>query len=214
MEIIMRRNYRTVLKNEVPVSLEPMKKLFKENNIYVFGYGSLLFENGWHNRSMLCLPEADDLIECVLKGFKRGPFGVFGYNNYYGIIREARKHCNGVLTPVHTLKDWINLMFTEHIAGLTEHVNYRVVDVTDDICQLSTAKEFRKPFKVHCVCNRPTNKQKMLDTYPAPGYYGYIWAHILMERSRGFAEEFLRTGGYTSAYDVSYFLEKQMGNED
>jgi hypothetical protein len=54
MEIV--RKYRPVLKNEVPVYRQPMEHLFKNYNVYVFGYGSLLTSEGWRRRGMLITP--------------------------------------------------------------------------------------------------------------------------------------------------------------
>ena len=209
MEVV--KDYRLVLKNEVPVYREPMEKLFKEHNVYVLGYGSLLFASGWTRRGMISPPGPKELIECKLNGFERGPFGVFNTTVYYGIIRNIRKYCNGVLAPVNTLRDWANLMFSEHIAGLTDYVNYRVVDVTDEVSCVS--EELKKPYKIHAVCNRPVNNQKMLHALPAPWYYGYVWDGILAERSEPFAAEFLKTGGFRDQYEVAKFLDKEAGYE-
>lgn len=207
-------NYKPVLKNEVPVYLQPMKALFKDYNIYVFGYGSLLFSRGWMRRSMWCPPGRKDLIECDLKGFERGPYGVYGSQAYYGIIRNARKHCNGVLAPVNDLRDWVGLMRTEMAAGITQYVNYRVVDVTDDICNITDAHKLKTPYKVHCVCNRPFNKTKLLQATPAGGYYGYVWDHVLLERSQGFVQTFLKTGGFRDWYEADKFINKEAGYDE
>ena len=212
MEIVSK--YKLVLKNEVPVYREPMEKLFKDYNVYVFGYGSLLSSSGWTRRGMKNPPGPKDLIECTIKGFERGPFGVFGHLAYYGIIRNARKHCNGVLAPIKNLRDWANLMFSEHIAGLTDHVNYRVIDVTDEVCCISDAHKLEKPFRIHAVCNRPSNSHKLIDCLPAPWYYGYVWDGILSERSDSFAQEFLKTGGFKDQLEAAKHLEKEAGNDD
>jgi hypothetical protein len=212
MEIV--RKYRPVLKNEVPVYRQPMEHLFKNYNVYVFGYGSLLTSEGWRRRGMLITPTRKDLIECELKGFERGPFGMYGKVAYYGIIRNARKRCNGVLGKIHNLRDWVNLMRTEMVAGLTHHVNYRVIDVTEDVCNIVDAHKLKSPYKIHAVCNRPANKSNVLKALPAPGYYSYCWNRILLERSDGFAKMFLKTGGFKHGYEVAKYLDKEAGCDD
>lgn len=207
-------NYKPVLKNEVPVYLQPMQELFKKFNIYVFGYGSLLFSNGWLRRNMWCPPGRKDLIECELKGFERGPYGLYGHNAYYGIIRNNRKSCNGVLAPIHDLRDWVGLMRTEMAAGITHYVNYRVVDVTEEICNITDAHKLKSPYKIHAVCNRPFNKNKMLNAIPARGYYSYCWKQLLTERSDAFAEMFLKTGGFRDGYEVARHLDKEAGCDE
>lgn len=207
MEIV--NGYRQVLKDEVPIYREPMQHLFDHYTVYVFGYGSLLGPDGWLGRGMLHSPKEDSFVECVLNGFERGPFGVFGIQNYYGLIRSARKRCNGVLVHVKDLHDWVNLMYTEHIAGLTRHVNYRVLDITDNITGIDSSTQLKEPYKIHCVCNRPINRQKMLDSQPAIGYYEYVMRLVESHRSQEFAAEFLKTGGFRNGREVTQFINKE-----
>jgi hypothetical protein len=207
MEIV--KGYRPILKNEVPVYREPMNHLFREYGVYVFGYGSLLTANGWLRRGMDTPPLEVELQECTLKGFERGPFGVFGSANYYGVVRNAKKECNGVIARIYTLRDWVNLMYTEHIAGLTNFVNYRVIDVTDNVVDIPYPADLRKKYKIHCVCNRPVNRKKALTTIPAYGYYRYVWDLINYRRSEAFVKRFLETGGFRNKREVEDYLGKE-----
>jgi hypothetical protein len=195
-----------VLKDEVPVYEQPMRNLFQNNTIYVLGYGSLLASAGWNGRGLKHLPTASSLIECELDGFERGPYGCFGHTNFYGVIRNASKSINGVLCQITDLRDWVRLMFTEHIAGLHHYANYRVIDVTSHVKMETRLPE---PYKVHCVCNRPVNKQKMSRTYPAAGYYDYVWRIVKQERSTAFQNRFLQTGGFKSNQGVRKFLAQK-----
>lgn len=212
MEIV--RDYKPVLKNEVPVYLDSITELFSKYNVYVFGYGSLLTAAGWMGRGMSSPPARKSLIECELKGFERGPYGVYGYQSYYGVIRNSKKQCNGVLGKVLGLRDWANLMNSEMAAGITKHVNYRVVDVTEDICNITDAHNLKTPYKIHCVCNRPINRTKVLAASPAPGYYAYCWDGILRERSQSFANKFLKAGGFRDGFEVAKWIDKEAGCND
>jgi hypothetical protein len=199
--------YRSnVLKDEVAVYEQPMKNLFQNNTIYVFGYGSLLASRGWKGRGLRHPVTASSLIECELEGFERGPFGVYGHTNFYGVIRHGNKSINGVLCQMADLRDWVRLMSTEQIAGLFHTVNYRVVDITNHI---RVSAELKEPYKIHCVCNRPLNRKKMLHTYPAAGYYDYVWRIVKQERSEAFQSRFLQTGGFKSNQGVRKFLAQK-----
>ena len=185
--------YTRVLKNEVLVTGSNIQQLFDNKSVYVFG---------WKGRGMMVPPKRHSLIECELNGFERGPYGIFGFLNYYGIIRSSEKKCNGVLCQITSIRDWANLMRTEMVAGLASFVNYRVVDVTDSISNISHPHKMQKPYVVHCVCNRPSNRQKMQFSKPAPGYYNRVWDGIQRERSSEFIEMFKRTGGFESDHEV------------
>lgn len=193
MEYIEEGCYKPILKNEVKIEKYNLQEMFSDNNVYVFGYGSLTTSTGWLGRHM-CNPPRE-LIECTLNGFERGPFGVFQGLNFYGIIRNANKKCNGVLGRIHDLNDWVNLMFTECVAGIVKTVNYRVVDVTNEISDIDGRLE--KPYTIHAVANRPINRDKcIIETIPAAGYYQQVWSQITLERTPTFATEFLQTGGF------------------
>jgi len=200
------RDYRpNVLKDEVPVLREPLTELFKDHQVYVFGYGSLVCNDNWSSRNMTFVPKGEDLKECTLNGFKRGPWGLYGHHNFYGVIRKYDAHMNGVVVPIWTLSDWVELMSTEMIAGLYDYANYRVVDVTDSI----TGIKLPVGSKIHCVCNRPNNRVKMFQTRPFRGYYSNVWQGIKKDRSSEFGPEFLNTGGFICNKDVSNFIEKR-----
>jgi len=208
MEIVA--NYKPVLKNEVPVYREPMTKLFKNKKVFVLGYGSLLYADGWQYRGIRQPPEAKDLTECDVKGFKRGPFGIFGISNYYGGIRSSSDGLNGVVLRINDLTDWVSLMSTELIAGLHMGVNYRVVDVTENIQGIWTPD---KDSVVHMVCNRPRNRSYCTNTYPGTGmmsggYYDRVWKGIASERTPEFAKKFLETGGFKSNIQVEEYLQR------
>lgn len=196
-----------VLKNEVPVFRDEMTALFEKHPVFVFGYGSLLYPDGWENRGLNEDPKNEDLIECTLKGFERGPWGLYARSNFYGIIRNYEKEVNGTLLHVKTLREWVHLMSTEMIAGLYRYANYRVVDVTDSI---DNTRMLPKGFRVHAVCNRPINRVKFFNTIPYRGYYDRVWAGIKMYRSPEFAKRFLETGGVTGDKAIEAILRKHI----
>jgi len=198
-------NYRTVLKNEVSVRRGPMVKLFKNKTVFVLGYGSLTHSHGWLNRGMDEPPKISDLIECKVKGFERGPFGLYGLTHFYGVIRRSAASMNGVLGQVHDLIDWVHLMQTECIAGLTSAVNYRVVDITDDIFDIKG--KLPDNAVVHMVVNRPGNREQILRAWPARNYYRYCWQGVKRERTPEFADYFLSHGGYRSDAGAEQFIE-------
>ena len=194
------------IENEVPVFRTDLKEIFEKHKVFVFGYGSLLFEHGWTNRNMFLPPKEQDLHECRLKGFERGPWGLFSGANYYGIIRNPNEAINGVIAEVHSFTDWVELMATERIAGIFEYANYRVVDVTSNICDLQIP--LPQNAVVHAVCNLPENRQKVRMSVPASGYYNYVWSGIEKFRSKHFQKEFLKTGGVKSVWEIFNILYK------
>jgi hypothetical protein len=200
-------NYRTVLMNEVEVTAKYMTNLFEKHPVYVLGYGSLLYSDGWAGRYMKRTPLPEDLIEAELRGYERGPWGLYGATNFYGVIRNSTKNMNGVLVRIPTLRDWVGLMTTEMIVGLYRYANYRVVDVTDSLFNIRGTIE--DGARVHLVCNRPTNREKMLHTWPSRGYYDRVWKGIERERGRYFAELFLKTGGFRSDQAVRAYMHEQ-----
>jgi len=199
-------NYRTVLMNEVEVTASYMNKLFETHPVYVLGYGSLLYSGGWLSRYMKRPPEPQDLIEAELRGYERGPWGLYGYTNFYGVIRNSTKNMNGVLVHIPTLRDWVGLMTTEMIVGLYRFANYRVVDVTDSLFNIRGT--LKPDARVHMVCNRPVNREKMLDSWPSAGYYERVWRGVKKERGEYFAEQFLKTGGFQSTQAVRAYMHE------
>ena len=201
-------NYEpNVLKNEVPVFRDEMQKLFEEHPVFVFGYGSLLYPDGWTHRGLNEDPKNEDLIECNLEGFERGPWGLYAGSNFYGIIRNSEKSVNGTLLHVKTLREWVHLMSTEMIAGLYRYANYRVVDVSDGI---DNTRALPTGFVVHAVCNRPVNKKKFFHTVPYRGYYDRVWAGVKKYRSAQFAKTFLETGGVVGDHSIETILRKHI----
>lgn len=201
------RDYRTVLKNEVEVTAENMTYLFERFPVYVLGYGSLLYSAGWYRRFMRRIPKKHELIEIELDGYERGPWGLYGDTNFYGVIRNTKKSMNGVLVRVHDLDDWVGLMTTEMIVGLYQWANYRVVDVTDNIAGDGT-RRLPTSYRVHMVCNRPINRKKMRNSWPAFGYYDRVWEGVRLERSKKFQKEFLKTGGFQSNRAVRAYIHE------
>jgi hypothetical protein len=199
-----------VFTNEVPVFKDEMKKLFKEHKVYVFGYGSLLYPDGWHFRWMKKRPTSEKLIECRAQDVERGPWGLYETKNYYGIIPEDGSVVNGIVTRIWSLQDWINLMSTEMIAGLYRFANYRVVDITDSITDWPKKP---KSARVHCVMNQPINRKLVLKSFPAHGYYDRVWKGINIHRGPAFAKEFLELGGFRSTMEAYLFIENRREGE-
>lgn len=199
--------YRTVLMNEVEVTAKNLIRIFQQYSVYVLGYGSLLYEEGWWGRRMEKEPKAKDLIEVDLRGYERGPWGLYGSSNFYGVIRNSTKNMNGVLAPIESVQDWAGLMTTEMIAGLYQFANYRVVDVTDAVFNIRGT--IKPNARIHMVCNRPINREKMLHTWPSQGYYDRVWRGVQTERGRAFTETFLKTGGFMSNQAVRQYLQDQ-----
>lgn len=217
MEFVVK--YRPILKNEVVVSKPRLVELFKNKRVFVLGYGSLTHSFGWAGRCMRRTPKKRDLIECEVRGFERGPFGLMSLGSlgvghaYYGVIRTPGKRLNGVLGPVLDLADWAYLMRTECIAGLTRYVNYRVVDVTDCVFR-SDGKKLPKNSVVHMVVNRPANREKLKKGVwrPRAYYYDDCWAGIIRERSTQFQDEFLKSGGVKSDEEAIYVIKEHRRN--
>ena len=199
-----------VLKSEVPVFLDPMEELFDKHRVFVFGYGSLLYPHGWRPRGMIHVVTQSDIKECILKGFERGPWGIYNNQNYYGVIRNKDKYLNGVVVEIRTLHDWVGLMKTEMIAGLYDWATYRVVDVTENIEGVTLPKNAR----VHCVCARPNAKSQLFHSIPASWYYSEVWQEVVMERTSEFQEEFLKTGGFRNGNEVWELIDNKEGKED
>lgn len=198
------------LKNEITVRKQEMVDLFDNHPVYVFGYGSLLYPEGWYGRGLDREPMNDDLIECNLSGFERGPWGLYAYKNFYGVIRTAGKEVNGVLLHIKSLLEWVNLMSTEMIAGLYRYANYRVVDITDSV---DIASDLPTGSRIHAVCNRPINREKFFSTVPQYGYYNRVWKGVKEHRSAAFADKFLKTGGVTGDIAIETILRKNLMEE-
>ena len=198
-------NYEpNVFKNEVPVFKKDMEALFKSHKVYVFGYGSLLYPGGWFGRHMVKRPTEGKLIECRAHGFERGPWGLFGKQNYYGIIPKDDCMVNGVVARIWSLNDWVGLMSTEMIAGLYRYANYRVVDITDSITDWPKKP---KSARIHCVMNQPMNRELAIESFPAARYYDRVWEGVKNHRSPSFVTEFLELGGFRSTVEAFLFID-------
>lgn len=195
-------HYKTVLENEVPVTQTYITELFRNKEVFVLGYGSLLYSSGWMQRGMGRVPSKADLTECTVKGYERGPYGIYypvgrkhkHYGiHFYGVVPNDSCFFNGVLVKIHSMRDWINLMVTECIAGMTDNYNYRCVDVTDSIRGVKLGKNK----VVHMVVNEPHNKSDWQMCGPAPRYYDRVATGVRRERSDKFKRMFYSTGGYS-----------------
>jgi len=187
--------YKTVLKNEVNVvkflnKVKHDKNKFG-NNVYILGYGSLLYSQGWLGRGISNYVKSNHLIECSVANFKRGNYGIYDLFTFYGVIPKKNEHLNGVLYNIDTVHDWKSLMFTECIAGLYKYYNYRVVDVTNNVYNV----ELPKNATVHMVVNEPNNAKICNSCIPYPRYFQDVWEGVKKERSDRFINEFLQTGG-------------------
>ena len=193
---------KTVLKNEFQPTTHNIIELFKKYSVYVFGYGSLLYFSGWRGRHMKKSPTYLTLAN--LNDFERGPFGLYGYTNFYGIIRTKGKHLNGVVTHIKSPSDYYHLMLSEFVVGLHTPANYRVVDVTEEISDVALPKNVI----VHTVANRPINRTKILPSTPYPRYYDEVMWNIGRHHTEKFAKDFLDTGGFKNNKEVKRYLER------
>jgi hypothetical protein len=193
----MKTHYPLKLNNEFYVTKSGVEKLFAKKKVYAIGYGSLLFANGWARRGMDVVTQPKDLIECNVHGYKRGPYGIQSGHHFYGAIPDAKSQFNAVLNPIHSFNDWVGLMQTEYIAGMFQNYNYRVVDVTDALSDVTLPKNAA----VHMVANEPGNLFAYHKAKPAPHYYKYVWRG-LGDRTEEFQREFLKTGGLTKFVDT------------
>jgi hypothetical protein len=190
-------DYKLVLENEFAVKKETLTDLFEEKEVFVVGYGSLLYSKGWKNRGMAHRPTKKDLIECRVDGYERGTYGLYqdprwrDTIHFYGVVPNDPMHINGTLVRIHTLGDWCALMATECIAGLAKNYNYRVVDVTDKVSGVKLPDNAA----VHMVVNEPQNKLRYKTAYPAQYYYREVATGVKKERSLNFQREFIKTGG-------------------
>ena len=195
------RSSKPMLKNEFSVSVDNIIKLFKKHKVYVFGYGSLMYPEGWTGRQMAEPPRA--FVIADLNNFERGPFGLFGVHNFYGIIRTKGKNLNGVVAQIKSPADYYHLMLSEYVVGLHTFANYRVVDITDEI-----KIDLPNNAVVHTVVNRPINRVKILTSFPAPGYYNSVIRSIKSYHEEKTIQDFLASGGFESRDEVSRYLER------
>lgn len=191
---------KTVLKNEFVPSTFNIIELFKKHEVYVFGYGSLLYPEGWAGRFMADPPKNFEITN--LNGFERGPFGLYGYLNFYGIIRTKGKYLNGVIARIKSPADYFHLMFSEFVVGLHHIANYRIVDITNEI-----DLDLRKGAVVHTVVNRPINRTKILTSMPSSGYYDDVIYNVKGFHTEKFVDEFFETGGFKDNREVKRYLE-------
>ena len=192
--------------NEVPVNLRILKNIFENRAVYVFGYGSLTYTEGWAGRNLQNPPTREDLIECVLHGYVKGPWAIFRGTNFYGLLAEPRRQVIGVLGRVYDLRDWYNLMFTEFAAGLHEDYVYRIIDITDDMAYIEGEEQLEKDYVVHTLRCSNIDRFKARKTVPYLNYYNKVWNGVVAERSPRFCRAFLRTQGFKTNKEVKEFL--------
>jgi hypothetical protein len=84
-------------------------------------------------------------------------------------------------------------METEMVAGIVNNATYRVADVTKLITRAES--ELPKNRAIHAVANRPVDRTECVHSAPYGRYYENVWDGVLLERSKGFQEMFLKTGG-------------------
>jgi hypothetical protein len=142
-----------------------------------------------------------ELIVTDLHDFERGPFGLYGYTNFYGIIRTKGKYLNGVMAHVKTPNDYYQLMLSEFVVGLYTEANYRIVDVTDEI-----GLDLAKGTVIHTVANRPFNRTKILTSMPCPGYYNSVMHNVKKLHTEEFVKDFLNTGGFKGNGEVIRYV--------
>lgn len=90
------------------------------NYCYFFGYGSLLFSNGYLGRKMKHPPKENEMIHFVkLKGYRRGMYNVVsfkgkeGINSYFSITPDKHSSVVGAIAPIKTEEDFHALMKNE-----------------------------------------------------------------------------------------------------
>jgi hypothetical protein len=184
---------RPILKNEFMLNRDSFNKLYDDGKYtWILGYGSLLCPAGWKGRGMTKAPK--ELVPVWLEGFERGPWGVYFFHNFYGIIRQAGSRLNAVIAPIKDKWDWLELMNTEMVVGLHRRANYRIVDVTEDVKHYTDDRLELNGMPVLAVVNRPINREKFLNTRPAPWYYSRCWHGCKDHHSEAFFEDFCKTG--------------------
>lgn len=205
MEIIDK--YAPILENEVTVDKKRIGRLFRNGPVYVFGYGSLLYPEGWLHRGCYDT-KYKNMRTAVLRGYERGPFAYFGEvgkkrvlkyaSVFYGIVRNKAAWLNGAVVKIGNSWDWLSLMSTEAAAGIAKRATYRIVDVTSEI----EMADVEKNATVHAVVNIPSSKTDVksllasgFDIAPAPGYFDRVYKGVAGFHSSGFMDDFLATDG-------------------
>lgn len=206
--------YKRTLKNEIEMAWDNLERIFDEKEVLVLGYGSLLYSQGWAGRGMRHQPKPKDLIECQVKGYERGQYGlVYSYGrasnlkvgiNFYGVVPNKKARMNGVLVRIKTLDDWLALMSTEMLAGITTNYNYRGVDITKAV----RGVKLKDNQVVHMVVNDPENKNDYHSFNAAPGYYTRVAKGVNEERSNKFKRIFYATGGLTVQQSHAIYAEE------
>ena len=181
------------------------KKAFEKHQVYLFGYGSLMYPAGVNGRGAMHTYTWNDLSLAVLQGFKREMCACFGWDRFgkgkkwfdkerglrfYGILPEEKSHCNGVIIPVHTFKDFLNIMHTENAVHITrtewyDEATYYIDNVTKNV---SPRPKNSRIYAVVCPEDRSEYGRW------APNYVTNVWNGVQFWGDE-FIEEFLKTGG-------------------
>lgn len=107
-------------------------------NIYIFGYGSLMFPAGVNGRGMNYQYTKNDLNLATLSGWRRGWYARWNKDLYYGILSDKTASVNGVVFKIHSMDDLKALNLSELCdpSGYplnTQPYTYTLTDVTDSI---------------------------------------------------------------------------------
>ncbi|TET59649.1 MAG: gamma-glutamylcyclotransferase [Candidatus Stahlbacteria bacterium] len=155
---------------------------------YFFGYGSLIAPDGINYRGMRKRYKTEDLHPCVLKGFKRSMCGFFEPRNFYGLLKDKKSYCNGVIFEVHSWNDYRRLLGSEGATSIyRKERTYWPIDVTYLISGWKVPKRHRV---IALVCKQnKSNLGKIERSYVHRCYKAAdIWG-------KDFRNEFLKTGG-------------------
>lgn len=155
---------------------------------YFFGYGSLIAPEGINYRGLKIRYKREDLHPCILKGFERSMCGFFKPRNFYGLLKDKKAHCNGVVFKVHNWYDYRALLDSEGATSYYRKVRtYWSIDVTHLIIGWKVPKGYRV---MTLVCKQDKSNLGKVERnyirrcYKAAGIWG-----------KEFRDDFLDTGG-------------------
>ncbi len=155
---------------------------------YFFGYGSLIAPDGINYRGMRARYKREDLHPCILNGFERSMCGFFRPRNFYGLLKNKKAHCNGVVFKIRDWYDYRTLLFSEGaVSSYRKDRSYWPVDVTHLILGWKVPKGHRV---ITLVCRQDkSNLGKVESSYIRRCYKAAgIWG-------KDFRIDFLDTGG-------------------
>lgn len=155
---------------------------------YVFGYGSLLLPQGINGRGMRKRYDWVDLEPRRLNGYARSMCAYFGGRNFYGVLKDAAAHCNGVIFKIEDWYDYRAFLISEGaIAGYEKTRTYWPIDVTKQIASPDIPENHRI---ITLLCRQDKSNWGRVER-------GYI--RLCHEGAKywgkNFESEFLATGG-------------------